>query len=77
MNMSFLGIALCAAALPIASATAAEPRTGAAAANSVQIARAGSQASAVGPDEYFTGPAGSGSIRSGPPTRASPLPAAG
>jgi len=53
---SFFNLALCAAALHTGLALAAEPQAGTAAADSVQqITRAGEQASAAGPAEFFTG----------------------
>lgn len=51
MNLSPLQAALCAASLHAAASGAAEPQAYAA----QQITRAGSQASAVGPADYFTG----------------------
>jgi len=55
MNMSMLGIGLYAMALPGASAGAAESPANKAPASAQQITRAGTQPSAVGPADYFTG----------------------
>ncbi|MBS7456931.1 (R)-mandelonitrile lyase [Coralloluteibacterium stylophorae] len=55
MNASLLGLGFFAMALPGAPAGAAEPQRDAAAAAGQQITRAGTQPSAAGPDDYFTG----------------------
>jgi quercetin dioxygenase-like cupin family protein len=53
---SFFNLALCASALHTGLALAAEPQAGTATADGVQlITRAGEQASAAGPAEFFTG----------------------
>jgi quercetin dioxygenase-like cupin family protein len=51
---SFLKLALCATALQATLAQAAEPQTNTSA-GAQQITRAGDQASAAGPVEFFTG----------------------